>query len=123
MARPNSVISVYHSDKGARTRESWRWERPNSILRPKYGRMATWFISSHDIWSLGILLWYLIFQRFPFKHTNNEYMLRQELLSFTPDFPENTEANLKDLFAKLLEPSPTERISIEEVLGHPWLSI
>jgi serine/threonine protein kinase len=78
-----------------------------------------------DYWSLGILLFYLFFKKFPFSHPSDFtkfQMIRNKQLTFpTGYFPEVNES-AKDLLQKLLEKDPKKRIKFEEIQVHPFFS-
>ena len=58
---------------------------------------------------------------FPFRGIN-ETELRKNIIS--GNYPElnDVSENLKDLLNKLLEVNPDKRISLDEILKHPWLN-
>jgi serine/threonine protein kinase len=73
-----------------------------------------------DVWALGVTLFHLIFAVLPFPSEN---MLEQERLiaECDPRFPEGADPQLVDLLSKILVKNPQERITIEEIWGHPWM--
>jgi serine/threonine protein kinase len=74
-----------------------------------------------DIWSSGVVLYIIVSGFFPFRG-NNETELRKSIVS--GNFPKliDISENLKDLLDKLLEINPEKRITIDEILKHPWLN-
>ena len=74
-----------------------------------------------DIWSSGVVLYIIVSGFFPFRG-NNETELRKSIIS--GNFPKliDISENLKDLLDKLLEINPEKRITIDEILKHPWLN-
>jgi calcium-dependent protein kinase len=75
-----------------------------------------------DIWSLGIILYYLLCGYPPFKG-GNDNILMQEILESKIKFPKeewkNISESAKDLISKMLCPEK-KRISAFEVLNHKW---
>jgi len=74
-----------------------------------------------DIWSLGILLYTMLFGNFPFK-SNKEEKLFELINQAKLVFPENIEVSdeVKLLLSKIIVFKPSKRISLEEILSDPW---
>lgn len=82
------------------------------------------YTKSVDIWSLGILLFEMVHKYSPFrgKGTGNAKEIMKNILK--GDFSitnQNISYKCKDLIIKLLNPNEDRRITIEEVLKHPWI--
>ena len=75
---------------------------------------------SCDIWSAGVTLYYMLAGIQPFK-ANKIEDLKDIILKgeFEPIADVSKEAN--DLIKGMLELDPNKRISIEDILKHPWL--
>ena len=71
------------------------------------GRSAT-------VWSLGILLFDMASGDIPFE-TDVE-ICRAELF-----FHDGVSATLRHLIKSMLKVKPTHRLSLEEILEHPWM--
>ena len=67
-----------------------------------------------DMWSLGVLLYALLSSLLPFKDS-------QCVMSCIYKFPLSMPAGAKDLIQKLLVIDPEDRLTIGEVLKHPWV--
>ncbi len=72
-----------------------------------------------DIWSLGILIYYLLFQKYPYNGT--EYEIMKQIESNKQLNIINDEL-LDDLLKKMLEPNVNKRINWEEYFIHPFFN-
>ncbi len=71
-----------------------------------------------DIWSLGIIIYYMLFKEYPY-NSKNEYQIIKEIESNKQLKPiDNKE--LDDLIKKMLVININERISWEEYFQHPF---
>jgi serum/glucocorticoid-regulated kinase 2 len=93
---------------------------PEVILGKGHNRPADW-------WSLGILIYEMMFGLPPFYTANMQQMYRKiirEEVSFKPGI--NISANAKDIILKLLNKSPENRLGSQadslEVVSHPWFN-
>ncbi|KAK7204541.1 kinase-like domain-containing protein, partial [Myxozyma melibiosi] len=77
-----------------------------------------------DIWAMGVTLYCLVFGRLPFVGTDGN-LLDLYRKTQTEDFylPENTNADLRDLFARLLDKNFRTRIRMPELREHPWITL
>lgn len=78
---------------------------------------------AYDVWSLGITLFCFVYGKLPFDGDNIPLVyqkIRTEELVF-PDKPYIT-GTLKDLLWKMLTKNPDERINLQNIKIHPWVS-
>lgn len=76
---------------------------------------------ANDIWSLGLILWEMIFGILPFTLTNKKENIRDEILQKKIEFPSMISKDLEGLLRRLLERDHKKRISIDHVLSSDWL--
>jgi [calcium/calmodulin-dependent protein kinase] kinase len=76
---------------------------------------------SVDVWSTGVTFFYFAMGYYPYYAMNPQKL---KLLIETTDaiYPENIDKDLKNLFERCLAKDPTERITIEEAMKHPWIT-
>jgi serine/threonine protein kinase len=78
------------------------------------------YSKSADLWSLGILLFFMATGSLPFKHESLPKLLRR-VLEEDVVFPTRMPSTLKDLIGRLLQKRPENRIEVVDILDHPWL--
>ncbi|KAL4467823.1 hypothetical protein ABPG74_013158 [Tetrahymena malaccensis] len=98
------------------------YQAPEIILKYPYCGFAA------DNFSLGVMLFEMVMGKPPFQHAKLDQGLYKKFTQENVEYWEvfkkyqNPSDEAKDLINKLLESEPTNRISIEDVLQHPWLS-
>ena len=76
-----------------------------------------------DLWSLGMILYYLYFQEYPYD-TSGEFQLFNEINNYGQKyFRKSGNKDFDDLISKLLIKDPKERISWEDYFNHPFIRI
>ncbi|KAL2917329.1 hypothetical protein HK105_202993 [Polyrhizophydium stewartii] len=74
-----------------------------------------------DIWAIGVTLYCMSFGRLPF---NGRSMLDlyESIRSQEPQYPPGIDPRLKDLLEKLLAKNPDDRITMDQLRVHPWVT-
>ncbi|OHT10421.1 hypothetical protein TRFO_20304 [Tritrichomonas foetus] len=87
---------------------------PEVLTRKKYTGAA-------DIWSCGIILFLLSTGSFPFSDHSLPKLLNK-ICTEEVNFPSHLSYELRDLVSKMLEKDQNKRISILDILCHPWFN-
>ena len=74
-----------------------------------------------DIWCIGVLLFELMTGSIPFQGKDIE-SLKNNILHLKINWPKEMNKDAKDLITKILKLDPSERISLEEMLEHPFFT-
>lgn len=86
---------------------------PEIIMNQKYDKAV-------DIWSMGIILYAISAGNLPFMSDNIQLVYKMITL-MEPKYPKNFSLELIDLLQKMMNKDPKQRITIEEILEHPWV--
>jgi aurora kinase len=76
---------------------------------------------SLDIWCIGVLMFELLTGDIPFVG-NNMNVLADNILKTKISWPKDMNPHAKDLIKKILKSDPKERISIPDMLKHPFFT-
>jgi serine/threonine protein kinase len=88
---------------------------PECLTHPQYdGRKS-------DVWSLGVVLYTLVTGQVPWNVCNVSFMLRQ-IVKGVYIVPSYVSPLCKDLITSMINPDLGERLSIDQILEHPWLN-
>lgn len=88
--------------------------------------------TSIDIWSTGVLLFALLSGYLPFEApaadsaTNAEsdtcLGISNKIVYSEPVYPDDISESAKDLLKRMLKKNPEERITLSEIIEHPWFN-
>lgn len=78
-----------------------------------------------DVWSLGCILYCMTYGKTPFQSITNQITKLHAIIdpSHKIEFPDISEKDLLDVLKRCLVRNPRERISIAELLEHPYLQM
>jgi serine/threonine protein kinase len=74
-----------------------------------------------DIWSLGVLIYQLCYQRLPYGRATSMSDLRQRMASLQPSYAMDEDPQLLKLLGRLLNGTPSERPSLSEIRDSVWV--
>ena len=74
-----------------------------------------------DIWCIGVLLFELIVGRPPFSGESDQ-IVRYNILRMRINWPKMMDKDAMDLISKILKYNPEERISLEQMVLHPFFT-
>nr|AAI45243.1 EG212225 protein [Mus musculus]AAI50734.1 EG212225 protein [Mus musculus] len=87
---------------------------PELVLQEPYdGKKA-------DVWSLGVLLYFITTGYYPFRGSTMKEM-EEKIATGTYDIPTHVSGQLENLIHQILTVPPEMRPSIEDIERHPWV--
>merc|ERR1719276_538743 len=75
-----------------------------------------------DVWGLGVLLYEFLVGKPPFED-NDERGTYKKIKNSTVEFPPQITSEAKDLIQRLLNKKPEARLTLSDVLAHPWVAL
>lgn len=76
---------------------------------------------SVDLWALGILTYEFLVGKPPFE-TDSQQDTYRKISTIDLNIPKDLSRNAADLIGRLLVKDPIERLSLKDVLRHPWIT-
>ena len=92
---------------------------PEVLIRQPYNKQI-------DIWSMGIILYYMLTSCLPFDDENDSEEVIAKMIVFNEvEFPDklfkDKSKELKDIIGQCLIKNPDKRITIDNYVNHPWI--
>lgn len=73
-----------------------------------------------DVWSAGVVLYAMLYGTVPFKASNMTELQRQ-ICKANTTYKDEISTEAINLLQGILEKDPLQRLSITEILRHPWM--
>lgn len=122
----NDKMKLKLADFGFATKlENHNERRKTLIGAPGYMAPEIWegkeYSHEVDIFSLGVIIYILLIGRNPFEPLSRDphRIIYLKDYSFPEDIPLSETS--KDLISKMLEKDPTKRITLDEIMDHPFM--
>jgi serine/threonine-protein kinase ULK/ATG1 len=91
--------------------------KQKNIFTPPEGIKELETKEKYDLWSIGILIYYMLFYEYPYEDYNKFNEIKNNI-----NIKNIVDNDLKDLISKLLIINDTERISWEDYFKHPFFN-
>ena len=75
-----------------------------------------------DIYTCGIILYYMLSKKLPFNENNNQELYKK-IIAGEFNMPKNISKEAQDLLKKIIKVNPEERIKINDMKKHPWFKL
>jgi serine/threonine protein kinase len=76
-----------------------------------------------DVWAAGVTLYIMATGRYPFEETGTVYQLFEDIAKCEYDVPAHLSEPLAGLLRGMLCPDPSRRLSLDQIVRHPWFSL
>lgn len=95
-----------------------------SYVAPEVIKGYPYYPKIADMWSFGVVIYTMLNKANPFDSTNLPTLYRDQMQrkwNFRSRVESELSSNVKELVKDLMEPEPSVRLTITEVLNSPWL--
>jgi len=75
-----------------------------------------------DIWSAGVILYFMISGKLPFNGDSDEELYKKIIDAKVKNI-QGASKEVNDLIKKILNPNPRKRITISKIKNHPWFDL
>ena len=75
-----------------------------------------------DIWSAGVILYFMISGKLPFNGDSDEELYKN-IIDAKVKKIQGASKEVNDLIKKILNPNPRKRITISKIKNHPWFNL
>jgi calcium/calmodulin-dependent protein kinase I len=87
---------------------------------------GTPYTKAVDMWSMGVIMYVMLGGYTPFQHNDQRALFRKikhGKYQFHPKYWDNVSSEAKDLISGMLQLDPAERLTADQALDHPWVSV
>ena len=93
---------------------------PEMLFREMTGKQNQ-YDAGVDVWSVGVLAYELSCGQAPFQNSDIQ-RTQQKIYTLHFDFPKYFSDDLKDFVKSILKKNTNDRMSLERMLEHPWIT-
>lgn len=93
---------------------SLAYSAPEILIGDRYDAAAV------DIWSLGVILYHLVYGHPPFHEANDSETLTM-IMDCKYELPDHVSLDCRNLIKSMLIKDPESRASLKDIAEHPWL--
>ena len=91
-----------------------------AYIAPEILRDKGYYGFACDVWSAGVVLYAMLYGTVPFK-ANNMNDLHKLIMKGKYTLKDDISESSRDLLKNLLQRDPNQRMSIPDILNHPWM--